>query len=193
MAMTDIMVDLETTGTDPGYNAIIQIAAVQFNYSTGEIGPVFNRCLSIAPQRFWDEGTRTWWGNQNKAVFNSIIDRMEPPEGVVRDFLTFCSTDTPNNGFRLWAKPVTFEFSFLSSYFAQYGLPMPLNFRYCRDLNTYMAAMAGGAEHQGMEHVEVPSNAHDALADCVYQLKLLFSAKNKEFGTTYADFEEIAE
>lgn len=58
MGMTDVMLDIETTGTDPGCAGIMQIAAIQFNYDTGEIGPIFNRCLSMAPQRFWDEDRR---------------------------------------------------------------------------------------------------------------------------------------
>ena len=193
MAMTDIMVDLESTGTNPSYNAIIQIAAVQFNYKTGEIGPVFNRCLSIAPNRYWDEGTRTWWGKQNKDVFDGIVSRMEPPEPVLRDFLTFATTDVPNGGLRLWAKPIHFEFPFLESYFSQFGLPNPFHYRVARDLNTYLAAMAGGVEHQDMEHIEVPTNAHDALADVVFQLKLLFAGKNRDFGIQDAEYEEIVE
>lgn len=193
MAMTDCMVDLETTGTDPANSAIIQIAAVQFNYQTGEIGPVFNRCLMVAPLRFWDEDTRKWWSIQNKDVFNSIIARQEPPEPVIRDFLTYATTDVPQDGLRLWAKPTLFEFPFLASYFAQYGLPMPFSFRYARDLNTYMAAMAGGAEHQKMEHIPAPTNAHDALTDVFHQLKLLFAAKEQNFGIQDAEFEEIVE
>lgn len=189
MAMTDMMVDLETTGTDPGHNAIIQIAAVKFNFDTGEIGEVFNRCLMLAPRRFWDEDTRTWWGKQNRAVFDSIIARMETPEPVMRDLIAFAG----DGEYRLWAKPVHFEFPFIASYCAQFGLPMPFNFRIARDLNTYMAAMAGGAVHQGMEHIHPPANAHDALADVVHQLKMLFAAKARDFGIQDAEFTEITE
>lgn len=192
MAMTDVMVDIETTGTNPAYSAIMQIAAIQFNYNTGEIGPVFNRCLAMAPNRFWDDGTRTWWGKQNQTIFNSIVERMEDPGTVMRDFLAYATTDTPSDGFRLWAKPVIFEYPFLESYFKQFGLPMPFAYRYCRDLNTYMAAMAGGAEHVDMDHIEIP-NAHDALSDVVGQLKMLFAAKARDFGPIDAVFEEVTD
>ena len=189
--MTDVMVDIETTGTNPGHNAMIQVAAVQFNYETGDIGPVFNRCLAMAPYRYWDDSTRTWWGRQNKDVFNSLIDRMEAPEQVIRDLVTYGTTDVPQGGLRFWAKPVHFDYTFIASYCEQFGLPVPFNFRITRDLNTYMAAMAGGVNHQDMEHIQPPTNAHDALADCVHQLKLLFAAKERNFGIQDAVFEEV--
>jgi DNA polymerase III epsilon subunit-like protein len=195
MVMTDVMVDLESTGTDPAHSAIIQIAAVQFNYDTEEIGPIFNRCLLMAPHRFWNEDTRTWWGKQNKVVFDSISARQEPPEQVFRDFLTYASVG--GNGLRLWAKPITFEWGFLASHFAQYGLPMPFHYRVARDLNTHVAALAGGADHVEMEHLHIGSSAHDALADCVQQLRVLFAAKAGDFGAhgkiVDAEYEEIVE
>lgn len=191
MVMTDCMIDCETTGTNPAYNGIMQIAAVQFNYDTGEIGPVFNRCLAMAPNRFWSDSTRTWWGKQRKDIFNSIIDRMEDPGTVMRDFVSYASTDVPSGGLRFWAKPTIFDYTFVESYCEQFGLPMPFSYRTTRDLNTFMAAMAGGVNHQDMEHIEPPTNAHDALADCVFQLKLLFAAKDRNFGIQDAIYEEI--
>jgi hypothetical protein len=189
--MTDCMTDLETTGTDPAHAAIIQIAAVKFNFKTGEIGEVFNRCLSIAPRRYWDEETRKWWQGQNRDVFNSIVDRMEAPEPVFRDFVRFASEGAPNGGYRLWAKPISFEFGFIQSYANQFGLPMPFHFRIARDLNTYIAAQAGGADHHDMDHIEMAGNAHDALADVVHQLKMLFAARDGNLGIVNAEFTEI--
>lgn len=189
MVMTDIMVDIETTGTNPAYNAIMQIGAIQFNYDTGEIGPVFNRCLAMAPNRFWSDSTRTWWSKQRKDTFNSIIDRMEDPGTVMRDFAAYANLG--GEGLRFWAKPTIFDYTFIESYCEQYGMAMPFSYRTTRDLNTYLAAMAGGANHQDMEHIQPPANAHDALADCVFQLKLLFAAKERNFGIQDAIYEEI--
>ena len=191
---TDVMCDIETSGTDPGNSAILQIAAVKFNYDTGEIGEIFDRCLSIAPNRFWNEDTRIWWGKQNKEVLDNIVLRMEQPEPVLRDFIAFASKDAPNGGYRFWSKPTHFDFSFIASYCNQFGLPHPFHFRIARDLNTFMAAMAGSADHVAMDHIPVPVGAHNALVDCVYQLKMLFAAKTKDFGPGFielAEYEEV--
>lgn len=182
----DLMVDIETTGNPETMGVdtigIIQIAAVKFNLETREIGGVFNRCLALAPNRHWSEDTRTWWYGKNRKVFDSILARMEDPQQVVRDFYNFATSDVPEGGARFWAKPTTFDYSILVSYFRQYGLPSPCHFRIARDLNTYMAARAGSAKHQDMAHIEMVGDAHDALADTFHQLKMLFAADDGNFG-----------
>ena len=79
MNFTDVMVDLETTGSNFDRNAIIQIAAVKFNYETEEVSTdFFDRCLHVHPGREWDPETRAWWqGNGN--VLQQIQGRAEDP------------------------------------------------------------------------------------------------------------------
>jgi DNA polymerase III epsilon subunit-like protein len=185
------MVDIETTGSDNhDLNAMIQLAAIKFNAETGEIGGTFNRCLAIPPKRFWAEDTRTWWMNQNREVFNSIIARMEDPGTVMRDYVAFATSDGP---LRFWAKPIAFDYGFVQSYCNEFGLPMPHHYRTARDLNTYIAAQAGGFSHVDMPHIKVDGNAHDALVDCVYQLKCLFAARDKQWAGSVQDaqFEDV--
>lgn len=189
--LTDVMVDIETTGTAINdQTGIIQIAALKFNYETGEIGDYFDRCLALAPLRYWDMDTHHWWMGRNRETFNEIITRSEPAETVMRDFYQWSTDGTPHGGFRFWGKPVSFDFPLINSYFRQFGYEMPYHFRIARDLNTYIAAMAGGVTHQKMEHVTSEGAAHHALADVVHQLKMLFAAKERNFGD-YAEFEEI--
>ena len=191
MIYPDLMVDIETTGSPASMGVdtigIIQIAAVKFNSETQAIGPVFNRCLALAPNRHWDEDTRSWWYGKNRKVLDTILARMEDPQGVVRDFYNFATADVPQGGARFWAKPTTFDYSILVSYFRQYGLPSPCHFRIARDLNTYMAALAGSARHQEMAHIEMVGDAHDALNDIFYQLKMLFAAQDGNFGPQTID------
>lgn len=56
--MDALMVDIETTGTDPYHNAMVQLAAIEFNYRTGDIGRTFNMSLEIPRGRYWDEDCR---------------------------------------------------------------------------------------------------------------------------------------
>src|SRR5213592_1550808 len=147
--LTDIMVDLETTGTDPDHCAIFQIAAVKFDPETKEVSPViFNRSLTFAPNRFWEEGGRQFWSKMPD-IYQKIIETAEPTSRVLTDFYAWCIKDQPNidGGWRLWAKPITFEWAFLSSYYRQYDIPMPFHYRYARDLNSYVAGMRCNPEH----------------------------------------------
>ena len=188
MVMTDCMVDIETTGLSPDDTAIIQIGAIKFNYDTEEIGEPFSRCLSIQVGRYWDEDTRGFWMGKNRSVFDTIVARMESPELVMRDFYQYAIRD---GSLRFWAKPTSFDFPFLQSYFRSYSLPMPFHYRTARDLGTYIAARAGGVEHVDMNHVESGGDLHDALADAVFQLRVLFEAKHGHFGAIDTPFTEI--
>lgn len=178
--MTDVMVDIETTGTNPQYGNIIQIAAVQFNFDTGEIGPAFDRCLAFAPNRFWSESTRRWWLDQKPGILSGIIDRMEDPGAVMRDYQQFVL----NSGrqLRFWSRG-SFDWAFVSSYCEQYELEMPHKFWEARELRSYLAGLRGTAEEPDMKWCAntVKGDAHNALFDVVVQLKQLFSAKDRIF------------
>lgn len=178
--MTDIMVDIETTGTNPQYGNIIQIAAVQFNYDTGEIGPSFDRCLAFAPNRFWSESTRKWWLGQKQEILSGIIDRMEDPAEVMSGYQQFVL----NSGrqLRFWSRG-GFDFSFIGSYCEQYNLEMPHKFWEGRELRTFLAGLRGTAAEPDMKWCAntVKGDAHNALFDVVVQLKQLFAAKSGVF------------
>src|SRR3546814_10202718 len=97
--MTDIMVDLETTGTKPAYSGILQLAAVKFNLEEQQIGETFDRCPSLLPNRFWDEGTREFWGTM-PAIYGSFVARQEDAEEVFIDFSKWVTKDAPSSGYR---------------------------------------------------------------------------------------------
>jgi oligoribonuclease (3'-5' exoribonuclease) len=179
--LTDLMVDLETTGTNPEHNAIIQIAAVKFDPVTLEVSSdVFDKTLAgFPPNRFWEEGGRQFWQKMPQ-IYQSLIERAEPIEKVLDNFVTYLLKDEPEGGWRLWAKPITFEWGFLSSYFRQYDRHIPFHYRYCRDLNSYVAGLRGTPEHFNFEDV-IPfeGDEHNALWDCFHQIKQLFYAIEK--------------
>jgi hypothetical protein len=122
--ITDIMVDIETTGTDPHTTAMIQLAAIPFNYETSAIGPAFNRCLNIPKGRYWDEDTRRWWGQQKAGILQGIFDKMEDPRLVITDFFDYvCRLGGP---LRFWSRG-SFDWWFVQSYMDQYELTMPFS------------------------------------------------------------------
>jgi hypothetical protein len=175
--MTDVMIDIETSGTDPYHNAMIQLAAIQFNYGSGEIGPTFNRCLTIPAGRYWDESTRQWWGQQKPGILQGILAKSEEPQLVVEDFHRFiCDAGR----LRFWSRG-SFDWWFIQSYMDQYNLPMPFAFHQARDLRSFQAGLRGTADEPDMSWVTAKGDAHNALFDCVIQLKRLFSAREGIF------------
>lgn len=180
--LTDIMLDLETTGTDPEHCAIIQLAAVKFDPKTQEVSSdVFDKALSFAPNRFWEEGGREFW-QKMPDIYNSFVERAEHPQDVIRDFYSWCVKDQPEQegGWRLWAKPITFEWAFLSSYYRQYDMPMPFHYRYCRDLNSYVSGLRSDPAHVGLNDlITFTGDEHNAVWDCFHQIQMLFYAQDK--------------
>lgn len=179
MEFPDVMVDIETTGTSPDEAAILQIAAVRFNLEekTIDTSDMFNRCLAMAPKRYWDESTRQWWGKQNREVLQSIIARGEEPAVVVKDFSQWASAKKGGGKLHFWAKPTSFDFTFCASYFRQFNVLNPFHFRDAVDLNSYLRGL-------GRSNVipEIPldfqGDAHDAIFDVLNQIGLLFAGQD---------------
>jgi hypothetical protein len=174
--MTDLMVDIETMGTSPR-DGMIQLSAIEFNYETGELGDMFDRCMTPLPFRGWNDGTRDFWLGKNRAVYDSIVARQEPGEQVLRDFFDW----RRNKEARFWSKPLTFDWPFLADHLDQLGLPMPFHYRYARDLNSFMAGLSGSVEHPSYaeEAIENGGIKHNGLHDCAYQIDLLMHAKKR--------------
>lgn len=169
----DCMVDIETTGTSPGDSAIIQIAAVKFNLAERTVCPdVFDRCLLIAPKRYWDEDTRQWWGKMPN-VLAGIQARMEDPKTVLQGFIQFAERGDRT----MWAKPTSFDHSFLSDYFKQFGLQIPYAYYNAKDLNTFIAGRYfPEAPTRWEKLLPFQGDKHNALHDCFHQIEFLFRA-----------------
>lgn len=180
----DVMCDIETTGTDYGRNAIIQISGVKFDYETEMVSEdFFDRCLHIHPGREWDPDCRAWWTKQGP-VLGQIQARAEDPHTVIRDFYNWLLKDWPNDrpeGMQFWSKPSSFDHPFLSNYFKMFGYDMPCHYRYVRDLNSFMAGLRGTTTHPEFVNgePEFQGDEHNALHDVLHQIRLLFAMKNQ--------------
>jgi DNA polymerase III alpha subunit (gram-positive type) len=177
--MRDVMVDLETTGVSPDVNAIIQIAAVRFNYETLEVGPAFCASLDIAPGRFWDEDTRTWWMGHHE-VYAEIVSQAREARTVWGEFADWCRQMDGGEPQRLWAKPVHFEYPFLQSYGRMFQNPLPFHYRNAVDLNSFTRGLMKDPKADSLDR-DVPfvGNAHNAIDDVLHQIKVALTAKVK--------------
>ena len=174
----DVMVDCETGGLSPDHAPIIQISAVKFNLDAREIdtSSMFDRCLLPLPGRYWEDSTRQWWMGRNRAVYDTLVPRMEQPELVLNDFWDW-SLDgyDGQEPLRFWARPVHFDFPIIDSHFKQIGKKMPYHFRMACDMNSFIRGL--GKDPQGELYFrESEGPAHNALVDVLNQIGNLFAA-----------------
>lgn len=178
---TDVMIDLETTGTRPDRSAVIEIGAVKFNLKERTASTnVFNRCLKIPRNRHWDESTRAWWYKQ-KDVLDNILARGEDPKLVMSDFVDWVN---PRGGpLRFWAKPTTFDYMFISSYLNDYDQPVGLfDFREATDQRSFLRGVYFPNDIDTSDEPEFVGVAHNAVVDCLNQIKVLFHHVDKMKG-----------
>ena len=176
--LNNIMVDIETTGLDPVHSNIIQIAAVRFDLETKSVDyDMFDACLSAAPGPWWDEGTRDWWmGDEKWPIFQTIAHKMRPPEMVLKEFQEWVLKLPTAAPVRFWAKPTTFDFPFVSSYFKQFEIDFPFHYRYAVDLNSYILGRGHSDNKTFWDAVAPVGDAHNALHDVLYQIRGVFQA-----------------
>ena len=185
----DVMVDIETTGTDPNSCAIIQISAVRFNLAARTVShDFFDRCLMIPQTKFWQEGGRDFW-IKRKELFGAISARMEDPEVVLKALIEWCGGPRI-----LWAKPSHFEFPFLESYFRRYELQTPFFYRHVNDQNSFFRGLYFPDKAPDFER-ELPfvGTMHNGLHDTLHQLKVLFHTAEDAMAKRDAVLNQVGE
>lgn len=168
----DVMVDIETTHTRPDRGAILQLAAVRFNVETCEIDPesIFDRSLKRIPGRDWNLDTFNWWKQQKAGLLQSIMERAEPADVVMRDF---AQQFYPQGSVRLWAKPASFDAQFIESYFQDLEIVTPFSYRDTTDMNSYIRGRYRGQPVPDPD-LDFKGSAHNALDDVLNQIEVLF-------------------
>lgn len=174
MDYPDFMVDVETMGTRPDWNQMIQIAIVPFNHKTGEVSKqVFNRCLEPSPYRNIDKETMAWWmrDKDRKAILHLINSRLDPIREVLSDLGKFV-TDTPRTTPAVfWGNSPGFDWFFLSGYAKDHAVTFPFHYHNQRELKSYVCGVTG----KDWNDIAKPERqfAHDALYDCLYQIAII--------------------
>ena len=175
MIVTDVFLDIESTGTNPNTAAIFQIGAVKFNLMTCEIGETFKVSLKIPKNRYWSEDTRNFWAKRF-SLFNEITkDNVDAGEGF-KKFINWVNKDTLNP--RCWSKPLSFDLPFIASYCEQFDVVNPFNHWDHRDLRSFLMAIYG--ENLPRLTMKGGLQEHDALADALNEtLWLIDTWKNR--------------
>lgn len=179
MPFNDWMFDIETTGLRPDRNAILSIGAVQFDRETFKAtGKKFFTRVQMPRTRFWDEATRNWWSQQKPEAFAQATD----PVGAVQiSFMlaNLMAAVGPEAWF--WAKPVQFDWSFVESYWSEFGaagVATNLSYRRTVDVRSYLLALPQYQQDAAMtfEQIADGDDAHTPIADANYAIGMLRAA-----------------
>ena len=157
--MKHTMIDIETLGTRPGC-MITQIAAVHFDMD-GDFDPcTFDYRINIATygdDAVIDPATLQWWSGQDPVVYSNMMNG----EYALVNVLRYLDAFLLDSEF-LWAKSPTFDMVLIEHWRQKY-LMDPWDFRSWLDVRTALS-LAGVVQPRA-------ENAHDAVSDCIAQIK----------------------
>jgi hypothetical protein len=173
---TDLMVDIETGGTNGSRNPLLQIAARPFNLATMQVSrTTFDRCLQIPKNRHWDEGTRNWWNDkpEKQKILREIMARAEWPLHVMEAFHHFGFS--LGKKVRFWSNH-TLDWDFIEAYFIDHNVENPFKYYNFRDLYSVIHGIQGGGEiDKALRPEEDVNQAHNAMYDVDRQIQWLMN------------------
>lgn len=162
--MNDLMIDLETLGTDPE-TPVISLGAVFFDPTTKKIGNSFYMALDVTEQiargRKPTGETLKWWFSQSDAAKKVFHEKARPASEVLTLFAQWFKATNPKAF--VWGNGSTFDISIMEHMFKDYKIEKPWNHTKVMDLRTFKRFKAGG------EQIKKSGVAHNALDDAVSQ------------------------
>lgn len=167
--MYDIMLDLETLGTDTDA-VVTSIGAVKFNRETFEIVAHFKENLNIEEQeevaRAISGRTVLWWMKQPQETALRMTENPVHVDAALMAFVRLVGDDTKS----IWGNGSDFDNMILGSLYEDFGIRKPWSYSQNRCFRTLKREFP----------VEPPTREgvhHDALDDAVYQLAWLKKIK----------------
>lgn len=176
--MTDLMLDLETVGTNPGC-AIIAIACTPFNANTGKIykDRTFYTAINFEDSMkygfSYDRNTVNWWLKTNEELFVTLKEDKTTVQQATVAFMKYM--ESLPKGIRVWGNSARFDLGILSYFlFKQKIYITPWVTWNERDFRTIKNLDKNTAESIAFE-----GEKHNPLDDNVYQIKGLRAIARK--------------
>ncbi len=163
--MKDLMIDLETLGTDSEC-VVMSIGAVFFDRESLELGESFYSTLDIEDQvelgRTINPATIKWWMNQNDHARSVFLEKATPTDKALERFVTWIETQGGER-VRPWGNGSNFDISIMESLIKNFGVTPPWRFSDIRDLRTFKDL------YSKKTNVSMLGNSHNALEDAKNQ------------------------
>lgn len=178
----DFMIDVETTGLNPGRHAMIQLSCVAFDFNSQRVltDTFSDNYLNIPPWRSFSTDTLQWWLSKNKMVYDHICanqgDIILALDAFTQFVNNYKSDDRPN----FWMRR-PFDWMFVEGYFTDFEMPNPFSYKNVIEMTSFMKGI-NLCDTMPLVDVQKQGDAHNAYWDCVNQINLLFAAVNQATG-----------
>lgn len=134
MQPDDVMLDLETLGTDPGC-IILSVGAARFNPRKVGITDQFHVRLNVAQQVLHGakpaQGTLDWWKKQSDDAKMVFLMRETPLPDALEMFNNFCGS-----AIKIWGNGPSFDVGLLKDLYLRIGMRWPFDYWAERDFRT---------------------------------------------------------
>ena len=172
--MNDIMLDLETMGTDANA-AIIAIGAVGFDINTRAIGDTFYVTVtlesSVKHGGVIDPSTVLWWMEQGDEARSGFSSATTSIEHALSQFSSWAGTQSSVSSLRVWGNGAGFDNVVLGSAYKRLGMSAPWKFWNDRCYRTIKA------QYPNVKLARMGTH-HNALDDAISQAKHLINMLN---------------
>jgi exodeoxyribonuclease VIII len=167
--MQNVMLDLETMGTDPNA-AIIAVGAVEFDIEAGHLGETFYSVVDLSSSVSCggqiDPSTVIWWLKQSDEARAAICRKGKDIEVVLHEFSQWISKRAPRDDVLVWGNGADFDNVILGCAYHRNGILIPWKYSNNRCYRTAKVT------HRGvpMEFYGTPHNALDDARNQAYHL-----------------------
>lgn len=174
----DVMLDLETLGTEPGY-IVLSVGACSFDLTTGEVHDVFYETLQTRPQAELgldvDVSTVAWWLEQPQEAREEAFSGRSHPSYAAARFQTWFKMV---EGSQIWSQG-NIDMPMWQRVMRLHNLNEPWDFWNIRDTRT-LYDLAKMRDNFSYKH-DVPRDGtyHHALDDAKHQVKCCHEAWNR--------------
>lgn len=164
----DLMIDLETLGTNPDC-PVISIGAVFFD-KTG-LKSEFYINLDVDKQindgRRMTADTFKWWMSQTDGAKRVFKEKPTTVSKGLSEFVEFVKKGASVKRVKPWGNGSTFDISILEDLFEEYEIKVPWLFYNIRDMRTFKEYVYDGKD------MKFEGTAHNALDDAKQQANVV--------------------
>lgn len=173
MKRLDVMVDIETLGTDLNSH-IIMLAWVVFDMKSHERKEY--KLYIHHNNAVVNMDTLRWWLDTDAELLNNILSKgVVTEKEAIAEFVRIINLLKKDADVYLWGNGILFDNGIIKSKCTYYGIPYPIDYDKDRDVRTLLdlyTARTGMTKAQ-LKEMFKPSKEHDALADCIAQINMV--------------------
>lgn len=168
--MNDLMIDLETMGSQPG-SAIVGLGACFFDVNNSQIGDTFYRAINLATCTrvglTIDASTVMWWMGQSDQARNAIRFNAYALQDTLAVFSEWVTERCKQNDVRVWARGPSFDCTILTAAYRAVNLEPPWRYWNERCHRTLTA------RNPSIEEPTREGELHNAKDDAIHQARWL--------------------